>query len=155
MNHETMDFSETEALSDGLLLDERWQEPSRIIGYKVVGVFMSHDKTIIRFDVDAGGTILSEFYRAYGDCCSRGWFEHAEGVSAFLIGGIIKHIIPGPDVPYSQKNVLTTKKYNFRIITDRGLCILEMRNEHHHSAYGSFIERIDFAVADVKIIDDF
>lgn len=99
--------------------------------------------------------IISEYYRAYGKCCSRGWFEHAEGIAAFLIGGTILDIQPGPFVPCSEFKGLTTKHYHFRITTDRGLAILDMRNEHEHGNYGSFIERLDTADTPIRITEDF
>lgn len=69
------------------------------------------------------------FLCAVGDCCSRSWFEHVEGVDALIGHQILRVVEREMPPPSSDAHSDVTRYYGWTIETARGRCDIEMRNE--------------------------
>lgn len=122
----------------------------KLVGKKVVALFRNDSKDRLRFALDDGTSV-----HCYtdGDCCSSSWIEHIEGV-ANLIGATVRAAEDGPEVPSENDGEL--KFYNFRIVTERGFCNLEMRNSSN-GYYGGSLDSVEGSDTDasIQVADDF
>ena len=98
----------------------------KLIGKEVKEIKINYDKDLIKLVCVDSVLFLS----AYGDCCSRSWFEHMTGVDA-LIGQKINKVVERemPPAKENEEEMECLQFYGWTIETNRGRCDLEMRNE--------------------------
>lgn len=124
----------------------------KLVGHKVTGLFRNADKDRLRFVLESGDSV-----HCYtdGDCYSHSWIEHIEGVCN-LIGATVRKIEDGAEVPSIETDGETIQFYNYRIVTERGFCNIEMRNSSN-GYYGGSLDAADGTddSAPIPIADDF
>ena len=99
-------------------------EKNALIGKKVTAVWLASDKKAMRFDVADGEPIIA---RADGDCCSSTWIESLD-MPALLIGTVSSvEDIAMPDLGNGDSECISY--YGCRVTTDRGICVIDYRNE--------------------------
>ena len=95
-----------------------------LVGKTVVAVWMADDKKAMKFSTTDGDVIV----RADGDCCSDTWIEGVDLPGALL--GTVRAVedIEMPD-PGSPNEYDVIAYYGCRITTDKGVCVIDYRNE--------------------------
>lgn len=91
----------------------------------ITAVYLSSDKTAIKFDFD-GGDVLSF---AEGECCSYSWIEHVENPEN-LIGASVLSVVDKdmPDLG-DQPDHDCMSYYGLEITTAKGYCLIDYRND--------------------------
>lgn len=106
----------------------------------------------IYLETDKGVFILSP----YGDCCAHCYVEAVEGTEA-LQGATILRVedLQVPQPPQSNDCYDILEAWGHRIVTDKGICTIEMRVSHN-GYYGGWMEvdRIDSIPKDAKPLED-
>lgn len=125
----------------------------KLVGQKVVALFRNADKDRLRFVLDGAASDVHCY--TDGDCCSNSWIEHIEGVENLLGAKVVK-VEPGAEVPSIEEENNTIQFYNYRIVTERGFCNIEMRNSSN-GYYGGSLDSSegDEKTAPIQITDDF
>lgn len=107
---------------------------NKLIGKKIKAVHLDDDKESISFETEDGESIVA---RCDGDCCSRTWIEHIEGMD-YLIGATVANV---EDIEMNREptdaDYTYTQYYGCRITTDKGHCIIDYRNESNGYYGGS------------------
>lgn len=105
---------------------------------KILEVLKDEDNYLLKFVTDWG-----DFkFQAYGDCCSKSWFESFDNLEN-LIGEVVLDVIEKDE----NKNDETLEDgdvirfYSFTFKTPKGYADLEMRNSSN-GYYGGSIERV-------------
>jgi len=104
-----------------------------LIGHKIRKIFISDDKEELQFLNDRNEILI---FQASGDCCNSVWFEHISGIDAIL-GSTIKEFassIKGgewKEVPATPGLDEFEEAGFFTLITDKGHCTIEVRNNHN------------------------
>lgn len=106
-----------------------------LIGKTIKEIRISEDKTMLAFrdsdDVD-------HYYYTVGDCCSRSWVEHIEGVD-YLIGA---EVLSSEDMdmpePKEIEEYEVIKFYGVKLKTSKGIFQLEYRNSSN-GYYGGYL----------------
>lgn len=101
---------------------------NRLIGKRVLRVWLVSDKKAMRFDVEGGDPVIA---RADGGCCSSTWIE-ALDMPAFLLGTIraVEDIEMPDAVPkVEDREMEVIAYYGCKITTDKGSCVIDYRNE--------------------------
>ncbi len=110
-----------------------------LIGKKITGVEMDGVEAI-RFIVEGREPIT---YLTDGDCCSRTWIEHVEGVDR-LVGGTVASVediaMPGDPVAAEAHECLAF--YGLAVKTDKGTAVIDYRNSSN-GYYGGNMVCID------------
>lgn len=77
-----------------------------------------------------------------GDCCSSSWLEHVDGIE-FLIGGTIQRVEEIASAVITNDADGKTDSYGLKLETNKGVCVLECRNESngYYSGYFNVTER--------------
>jgi hypothetical protein len=93
----------------------------------------------------------------YGDCCANCYVQHVDGADA-LMDATIKNIqdldIPVPSDEEDEYS--TVEAWGHRIITDKGVCTIEMRVVHNGYYGGSLNDRlIKDCHSQAKLLEDF
>ena len=100
-----------------------------------------------------GDCIVFEFYDgkpltlvAVGDCCSHTWIESMDNPEC-LVGGVVNSVenidmpnlgdVPGKRI--KEQFVESVEYYGLRITTDKGICVLDYRNDSN-GYYGGSLE---------------
>lgn len=118
-------------------------------------------KTILWIDVDAPHTNISFMtsvgrlgFAVEGGCCSVSWIEHLSGVDQLLEATVTRvESVDMPEAP-DDGGETVTQVYGVRITTDRGVALLEFRNESN-GYYGGAIRYDESVVTGVPISSDF
>lgn len=73
-----------------------------------------------------------------GECCAHCYVQHIEGTWALARGAIIAAVedIELPPVPQEEQNDVSDV-WGHRIVTDKGVCTIEMRVDHNGYYGGS------------------
>lgn len=95
-----------------------------LLGKTIRAVRTNKSKNVIQMATRTG-TIV--YLTAEGECCSRSWFEHLNGLEA-LLGHPITRVVER-EMPEDTKGDDVTRYYGWTIETPRGRCDVEMRNE--------------------------
>jgi len=107
-------------------------------GKTIGGLKINDEKDALFFDIKGGISIVVS---AVGDCCSKSWFEHIEGVEALIGKKIVKVVerdMPGPK-EYDEGNGLI-QFYGWTLELDSGERVdFEMRNDSN-GYYGGWVE---------------
>ena len=108
-----------------------------LIGKTISAIYLSADKHAIRFDVE-GGPIVA---LTDGDCCSVTWIENVEAPEAAVGSPVLEanDIDMPQDVRPEDKDREVVAYYGFRIVTTKGTCTLDYRNESN-GYYGGSLE---------------
>lgn len=90
----------------------------------------------------------------YGDCCANCYVQHISGTDALAPGAVITGVedIELPPVPDDEQNDVSDV-WGHRIVTDKGICSIEMRVDHNGYYGGS----LDVTLSDAwppKVHDD-
>ena len=124
---------------------DSYNEPKGLAGRRIAEVLTDAAHDTLQFVFDDGALLTMS---AEGDCCSKSWFHHVEGVDALRAGKIAAveqangSPRAGEEDGIEQESVET---YFLRITTDRGRATVELRNESNGYYGGS----IDWSLADV------
>lgn len=114
------------------------EDMRKLVGHKVMGVFVSNDEEEMIF-VTATGAFR---YRCDGDCCSYTWFADMVGVRQ-LIGHTVTKAeeisVPVTDVRERSEQ---DQNYGIRLTTDGGVCDIVYRNASN-GYYGGSIDLVD------------
>lgn len=115
-------------------------------GKTVERVWLAKDRLAMRFDVMEGPPIIA---RADADCCSYTWIEGIDMPDVLL--GTVRAVedIPMPDLG-SPDEYGVIAYYGCRITTERGVCVIDYRNESN-GYYGGWIH---WSVLDGEGYDD-
>lgn len=109
---------------------------SELIGLKIEKLF--GDKDTLGFRTSDKDFV----YTAYGDCCSTSWFEHVSGID-FLVGHTVQSVedISLPEItdPKELSDHECLQQYGYRITTDKGYFLVEMRNSSN-GYYGGSVD---------------
>jgi len=98
---------------------------------------------------------LSEYGSSKGDCCSRSWIEHIDGVN-YLIGHEIMSVkvmyMPKPAKNHHNcvKEWDVVKYYSVKITTDEGICDIDFRNSSNGYYGGSFEPCSEQSITNMK-----
>lgn len=99
---------------------------NKLIGKNVVSVYLATDNKAIRFDTKDGLILIAQ---ADGDCCSNSWIENVEAPERILGTVLSVEDINMPDQPYDESEYECIAFYGCKIITDKGECVIDYRNE--------------------------
>lgn len=118
-----------------------------LVGKTIKQVRINREDDVLYF-LTEGGKVYQ--YHAYGDCCSRSWIEHINWIN-FLVDAIVTEVknrdMPEDDI---DKHGNCIAYYGWTIVTNKGRCDIEMRNESN-GYYGGSLERTEH---DPKTLDD-
>lgn len=120
-----------------------WDHPpfSALVGRRVTRVEINVANNYLRFHTEA--VLLPAGYAATGDCCSHSWFAAINGLASLLGQVVVRiesRVMPNDD--YDAENMHCIQYYGWSIVTARGYCDIEMRNESN-GYYGGDVEFID------------
>ena len=100
-------------------------KPNPLVGKKITAVYLANDKKAIKFDVEGAAPIIAN---AEGACCSSTWIEYVESPENLI--GIVQAVenvnMPDRGSP-GEYEVITY--YGCKILTNKGSCLLDYRNE--------------------------
>lgn len=107
-------------------------------GRKVTGVFRDQSNETIWFDTDKGPIV----FVTGGDCCSQTWIAHISGVDA-LLGSTVGKVedIDMPDADDDMEGRDCVRFYGMQMTTDKGIFLVEYRNESN-GYYGGSLDLI-------------
>lgn len=97
---------------------------NNFINKKIEQTLINDFKDDMYWKVDGQWYIL----KAYGDCCSRSWYEHCDNASALQNATLLEFEevhLGGSD--HEDYTYLRTDIFKFK--TDKGHCTIEFRNE--------------------------
>lgn len=115
------------------------EDMRKLVGHKVMGVFVSNDEEEMIF-VTATGAFL---YRTYGDCCSLTWFADMVGVKQLIGHTVLKaEAIDMPDPLDTRERSDEDQNYGIRLTTDGGVCDIVYRNASN-GYYGGSIDFVE------------
>lgn len=119
------------------------KEFEQLIGKTILGILINTTKDRLIFEVGkkySGESQDTLIYTAVGDCCSKSWFEHFEGVQG-LVGNKVLSIetIEMANVLDNSDNFQLIQAYGYKINTDKISAKIEMRNESN-GYYGGEVE---------------
>ena len=94
----------------------------------------------------------------YGDCCANCYVQHVDGADA-LVDAVIQNV-QDLDCPLTDEDIndgnTCTNAWGHRIITDKGICTIEMRVVHNGYYGGSLNDRlIKEHQSQAKLLEDF
>ena len=99
---------------------------STLPGKTITRVELAEDHKAIKFVLQDGESVVA---KTDGDCCSNSWIEHvslpAGGFPATVLSEEEVEMPNVPDNPYGD----VTRRYGFKLVTDKGYFELEFRNE--------------------------
>jgi len=100
-----------------------------LIGKKIVGAYLSSDKTQLGFVLEGGERLA---YFTEGDCCSNSWVEHFSN-SEYLAGARVVDVqdvnVPGVDSASDSTNDECIQCYGVKVVLEgRPAFELEYRN---------------------------
>ncbi len=116
-----------------------------LVGKRVTAVWLADDQQAIKFDVEGAEPIIA---RADGDCCSHSWIESLDAPDALL--GVVQSVddLDMPDLGSTAANAQDKTVgydpecisfYGCKIVTDKGACVLDYRNESNGYYGGSLV----------------
>lgn len=110
-------------------------EKNALVGHTLETVWLTKDKLAIKFVIEGGKEIIA---RVYGDCCSTTWVENIEAPE-ILIGAEVLTVenIDMPDLG-SPDEYDVVAYYGLKIVTNRGHCVIDYRN-NSNGYYGGDI----------------
>jgi hypothetical protein len=114
------------------------EDMRKLVGHKVMGVFVSNDEEELIF-VTATGAFR---YRTYGDCCSQTWFADMIGVKQLIGGTVIA--AQAIDLPVTDERSRSEEDQNYGIAlnTEKGVCTIIYRNASN-GYYGGSIDLVE------------
>jgi hypothetical protein len=111
----------------------------KILNQKIDSFEISDDRESITFHLGNGETAKAN---CYADCCSETWIESLDNEDA-LIGGTVRKVediemphlgdVPTPHHEYAD----CIAYYGLRIETDKGVCVIDYRNDSNGYYGGS------------------
>lgn len=106
-----------------------------LVGKTITDLQIASDKKALRFITDGGDVIA----RADADCCSETWIEHVE-LPARGFPAVVQSVeyLDMPDLG-SPDDYSCIAYYGCKVTTDRGVIIIDYRNESN-GYYGGSLE---------------
>lgn len=97
-----------------------------LIGKKLLKVFVSENKEIIKFDLENHESITAQ---TDAECCSTTWIENVES-PAHALNAIVTNVedIEMPELPYDESQYDYLAFYGCKITTDKGSFVIDFRN---------------------------
>lgn len=114
-----------------------------LVGAKILAASLGdHAGEILLFMTDRGLFTATP----YGDCCANCYIQHVSGTWALAPGAVVAAVedIELSPVPDDEKNDEASDVWGHRIVTDKGICSIEMRVDHSGYYGGS----LDFALTE-------
>lgn len=114
-----------------------------LIGTKIVKVEMQDDTTIVFNDISG----ITFSYQTFEDCCSSTWISHISGLNN-LLNATVREVKERQFSEEDQKKAEQEGDYDvlalygYDIVTDKGICFLEFRN-NSNGYYGGDLEYYD------------
>jgi len=101
--------------------------PNPLIGKIITAIYLTEDKQAIKFEVeDVNPTLI---VLVEGDCCSISWVENFENPEAAIGSPVLEAVdIAMPDLG-EQPGHDVMEYYGFKIVTAKGHCIIDYRND--------------------------
>lgn len=106
-----------------------------LIGKTVVSVDLARDKKAIRFNLADGGSVTAY---ADGDCCSDTWIESLDAPDN-LIGTVAVAESLDMSRPDIDRDGDVTAFYGFKIVTEKGDCVIDYRNSSNGYYGGNLV----------------
>lgn len=93
-----------------------------LVGKKITAVYLATDGHAIKFSTDSGEIVA----KTDGDCCSNTWIENVEMPDNLL--GTVQSV---EDLTLREEGEdgELTQFYGCKIVTEKGICTLDYRNE--------------------------
>ena len=110
-------------------------ETNCLVGETIIAIQLASDKKAIRFILSDGTDVVAE---TDGDCCSNSWIEHVELPASFPAVVIAVEDINMPDLGGSDDGNEICY-YGCKITTDKGIIIIDYRNESNGYYGGSLV----------------
>ena len=106
-----------------------------LVGKKVQAVDLADDGKAIKFYVEGFDPI---FAQTDGDCCSESWIEHIEQTENMLGTVLNVEDVDMPDLgDMPNRDVVTY--YGCRIHTDKGIALIDFRNDSNGYYGGNLV----------------
>lgn len=116
------------------------KETAKLVGRDVTGYVLSDDNETLRLSFRDGGT---EELRTESECCSITWIESID--TPEYLNGVIQEIenIDMPDrgniATQKRESVDEVKYYGLKITTDKGIAVIDYRNDSNGYYGGDLI----------------
>ena len=100
---------------------------STLPGKTITRVKLAEDRKAIKFVLQDGGSVVA---KTDGECCSNSWIEHVSlPAGGFPATVLSEEEVDMPNVPNDNPYGDVTRRYGFKLVTDKGYFELEFRNE--------------------------
>lgn len=101
------------------------EESNILVGKTIKAVFLAEDRRAVKFVLADDSEIVA---RCDADCCSYTWIENFE-MPDNMLGTVIE--ADGIDMPDQgdMEGRDVVRYYGFRIVTERGICTIDYRND--------------------------
>lgn len=112
-----------------------------LVGKTVIAVYLADDHHAIRFDLGGEPFIV----RVEGDCCSHTWIESLDAPENLLGTVLAVEDIPMPNHGQAaeyEDDVI--QYYGCKIITTKGTCVIDYRNESNGYYGGNLVWPDDY-----------
>lgn len=117
-----------------------------LVGKIIQKIRLNENDTLMVFNTSIGERIA---FQTEGDCCSSSWFSHISGLDT-LIGNRINEVFPRNEFTEEEQakaeaegSYESLTLYGFLLITDKGTCDVEFRNDSN-GYYGGWCEKTSF-----------
>lgn len=125
-------------------------------------------KVILRAEIYDDEPILTftdgvaVMFQPWGECCNTVWIEHIDGSAALAPGATIlslEQLVDGATNERDEEDhIIKGRTWGERIVTDRGICTIELRNDYDAYAYQgdlNIIEVVAGSSSGAKPLKDF
>lgn len=113
-----------------------------LIGHKIEKVYQGIDDNNVLFEVSTG-VYKYYLYETVAECCNSVYIQSINGVKN-LINGTVNDVIEKDS--YNIEEESGTRCYIFwTIVTDKGYCDIEIRNDYEYYEYYEYYGDIEFA----------
>lgn len=98
---------------------------NELLNNRIEKIYLSKDRELLMFVTSQEKRII---YDAWGDCCSKSWFESFDNIEAIKGGYVVKIEEMEMEEAKNNEEDDVLKVGLIKITTDKGMCTIDFRN---------------------------